>query len=276
MLIDYLVRKVFFEPSLITSSAHASIRQLLESKIETGEFLRQGTDSCGADVEMPGMEIIDGIAHIPIAGAIGQGLGGFAKGRGAVDVGDISSEIDQAISDKEVKSILFDIDSPGGMVSGTPELASKIRGAAKPKYTFTQGMIASAAYWLASACDGIFATESAEIGSIGVYLPFHDLTKAAEMEGVKVELIKAGKLKGIGYPGLPLSEMQREHLQERVDDIYKMFTTHVRSTRGSRISDDTMQGQTFLAKEAHTRGLIDGLVTSKRDVIQMLPRNPSK
>lgn len=272
MMLEYLIRKVFHEPSLITPGAHASIRQLLESKMLSGEFARNGTDMCGEAVALPGLAIIDGIAHLPIAGAIGQGLSGFAKGRGAVDVLDISNEIDQASADKSVRSFLFDFDSPGGMVSGTPELASKMRAITKPKYGFTSGMIASAAYWLAASLDGIFATESAEIGSIGVYLPFHDLTKAAEMEGIKVELIKAGKLKGIGYPGLPLSDNQREHLQTRVNEIYAMFTAHVRATRGAHIADDTMQGQTFLAKEAHQRGLIDGLVTSKRDVIQMLPK----
>ena len=177
------------------------------------------------------------------------------------------------MADKKVKSFLFDFDSPGGMVSGTPELANKIKGISKPKKAFASGMIASAAYWLASACGEIWATESSEIGSIGVYLPFHDLTKAAEMEGVKVELIKAGKLKGIGYPGLPLSDIQREHLQARVNEIYGMFTAQVRRNRGAHISDETMQGQTFLAREAHARGLIDGIATSKRDVIAMLPQS---
>jgi signal peptide peptidase SppA len=255
MMIEYLVRKVFHEPSLITPGAHASIRQLLQSKIETGEFIREGTDSCGGKVEVPGMVKEGGIAYIPIAGAIGQGMSGFAKGRGAVDVADVSREIEDAMADKDIKSILFEFDSPGGMVSGTPELAGQIRSITKPKYAFTSGMIASAAYWLASACDGIFATESSEIGSIGVYLPFHDLTKAAEMEGVKVDLIKAGTLKGIGYPGTSLMPEQRQHLQERVNDIYQMFTSHVRATRGEHIHENTMQGQTFLAKEALSRGL---------------------
>jgi signal peptide peptidase SppA len=275
MLIEHLVRKVFFEPSLITPAAHASIRQLLESKIATGEFIREGTDMCGEKVEIPGMVKEGGIAFIPIRGAIGSGLSGFAKGRGAVDTADIDAEIDDAMGDKSIKSILFEFDSPGGMVSGTPELANKIKSISKPKYGFTAGMIASAAYWLAASLDGIFATESAEIGSIGVYLPFHDMTKAAEMEGVKVELIKAGKLKGIGYPGLPLTEVQREHLQERVDQIYAMFTAHVVSCRGN-VASETMQGQTFLAREALSRGLIDGVVSSRREVIAMLPRNPSK
>lgn len=275
MILEYLIRKVFFEPSLITPCAHASIRQLLESKIESGSFIRDGVDSCGAKVELPGLQIIDGgLAVIPIGGAIGQGLSGFAKGRGAVDVADIEAEIEEALSDSKVHTILFDLDSPGGMVSGTPELAARIKRITGVRtVAFTQGMIASAAYWIASSCQSIYATESAEIGSIGVYLPFHDLTKAAEMEGVKVELIKAGKLKGIGYPGLPLTDVQREHLQERVNDIYKMFTSHVRANRGA-ISEDTMQGQTFLAREALSRGLINEIVASRAHVIQKYSHRP--
>lgn len=275
MMLTHLVQQIFHEPSLISAAAHASIRQLIEAKIASGEFIREGTDMCGKKVEVPGIVKENGVAVIPIGGAIGSNLRGFAKGAGAVDVADVSAEIDDAMADKSIKSLLFVIDSPGGMVSGTPELAAKIKSITKPKYAFTNGMIASAAYWLACACDGIFATESAEIGSIGVYLPFHDLTKAAENEGIKVELIKAGKLKGIGYPGLPLTDTQREHLQERVDQIYSMFTGHVRKMRGN-IAEDTMQGQTFLAREALSRGLIDGIVSSKADVIAMLPRNPSK
>lgn len=275
-MIEYLIRQIFHEPSLITPSAHASIRQLMESKLASGEFMREGDDGCGNKVELPSMEKKGGIAFIPIGGAIGQKLRGFAKGRGAVDVLDVSSEIDDAVSDKSIKSILFLIDSPGGMVAGTPELAAKIRGIAKPKYAFCDGMCASAAYWIASATDGLFGTESSEWGSIGVYLPFHDVSKAAENEGVKVELIKAGALKGIGYPGTSLTPEQRGHLQERVNDIYSMFTGHVRATRGAHIHENTMQGQTFLAREALSRGLIDGIVSSKADVVAMLPRNPSK
>lgn len=52
-----------------------------------------------------------------------------------------------------------------------------------------------------------------------------------------------------------------------MNQIYNMFTNHVRETRGGHIADDTMQGQTFLAPEAMERGLIDGIVNDKWDVI---------
>lgn len=273
MKLQFLIQQLYYEPSLITPEAHASIRQLIESRLGQESILnedgkREGT-YCGEKVELPSMEIVDGIAHIPVAGAIGQKLSGFAKFAGAVDVQDIEEEIEMAESDRKVRAILFDMDTPGGMVSGTPELADRIAAIRKPNYAFSNGLIASAGYWLASACNGIFCTRTSSIGSIGVYLPVYDYSEYYKMEGVKVELIKAGKLKGLGYPGTQLSDAGREHLQERINKIYGMFTGHVRSMRGD-ISSDTMQGQVFLGSEAFERGLVDGLVRSKADVVSML------
>ncbi len=217
------------------------------------------------------MRVIDGIAHIPIAGAIGSKLGDFAKGWGAVDVADIQADLDEAEEDSRVRGIILDFDSPGGMVSGTPELAARIEQVKKPIYSFTDNMIASAAYWAAAGTDGIFSTLTANTGSIGVYVPFYDQTKRYADAGIKVDLIKAGKLKGIGFPGTSLSAEQRDHLQERIDQIYGMFTGFVSKHRPD-ITKDTMQGQTFMGAEAYKRGLIDAVVKSKAEVAALIPR----
>lgn len=273
MRYQHVIEAVFHQPWLITSQAHASIRTLIESHLAQTALdvrvAREGEGPCGEAVELEQMQIVDGIAHIPIGGVIGQRLSRFEKGSGAVDVTDIGSELAQAESDPNVRAILLDFDSPGGMVSGTPELAAQVSQAQKPVYSFTSGQIASAAYWLASATDGIFATISADVGSIGVYMPWIDATAFMEKKGLKVELIKAGKLKGAGFPGTSLSADQRAHLQERVDQIYGMFTAHVRAQRGA-VADETMQGQTFMAAEAMSRGLIDGIVRNKAEVLSLI------
>ncbi len=272
MMLEYLVRQIFHEPSLCTASALLSTRSLFESKIMTGEFLREGKDACGKAVQLQGMEKIDGIAHIPVAGLIGQKLNGFAKGNGAVDMADVMAEIDDAEADKSIKSILFDIDSPGGMALGTPEAAARVKAITKPKYAFTSGIMASAAYWFGSACDGIFATESSMTGSIGAVLAIEDTSERAKMMGVKVEVFRSGDLKGIGIPGTSLTDDQRAFLFDRIMTLHDMFESAVKTNRGARISDDTMRGQSFLAKDALARGLIDGIVRSKRDVIAILPK----
>lgn len=272
MKLQELIQQVYYEPSLITPAAHASIRKIIESRLGDGLFEARepGKGVCGGKVEVAQMMIDDqGIAHIPVGGAIGKNLTPFDRGSGAVDVNDISSELRQCEADPRVRGIVMHFDSPGGMVSGTPELANEIMRVKKPIYAFTDGMMASAAYWIGSATDGIFSTMTAAVGSIGVYIPWVDQTKAFEMEGLKVELIKAGTLKGMGFPGTELTADQRAFLQARVDEIYSMFTGHVNERRPG-IQMESMQGQTFLGTQAFDRGLVDAIVHDKREVMRMV------
>lgn len=281
MKLSWLIQQVYYEPSLITPEAHASIRRLLESRLGDelllssiggdAEAKQRTTTVCGEKVNLPSMQVVDGIAVIPVGGAIGQKLGSWARYAGAVDVKDILDDIEEAEADRKVRGIIFDVDSPGGMVSGTPELSARVAEIKKPKLTFSDGMIASAAYWFGAATDGIFTTVSAHTGSIGVLIPFMDQTERYKQAGVKVEIIKAGSLKAMGFPGTALSEEQRAHLQARCDEIYSMFVGHVRTHRGD-VEDDSMQGQTFMAEEAFARGLIDGVVRNREEVLEMIPR----
>ena len=277
------------EPLLITPATAISLFRLFERHAEGKDHVlaalpttsevwaaaldpiaqREGTGMCGEKVELAQMEIEDGIAHIPIGGPVGRGLGSMEKGAGAVDVDDVAEELDQAEESDEVRAIILDIDSPGGMVSGTPELADRIAAVQKPIYSFSGGLIASAAYWLASATDAIFATKSADIGSIGVYIPWADFSEAYAKEGVKIELFTSGKYKGMGFPGTSLSAEQRGLLKDRVIDIANMFYAHVQANRPD-VQDESMQGQTFKADKARDLGLIDEVVRDKGEVVDLL------
>lgn len=271
MKFQHILQKVYHEPWLITPGAHSSIVALVESRILNTEFKaeREGVDFCGDKVELPQMEVVNGVAHIPIGGVIGVKLSAFEKGSGAVDVRDVEAEIEEAEERRDVRGIIFDIDSPGGMVSGTPELAERIAQIKKPNFAFTDGLMCSAAYWIAASCNRIYATSSAEIGSIGVYIPWVDSSKAYEDEGYKVKLFKAGKYKGMGYPGTSLSKEQEQLLQNRVDEIAQEFYQQVRTMRGN-VEDETMQGQTFGGKQALSLNLVDELVKSKDEVASLI------
>jgi len=135
-----------------------------------------------------------------------------------------------------VQAVFLDMDSPGGTVNGTPELAALVADVSKAKYTyaFTDGQMCSAAYWIASQSDAVFATPSARVGSIGVLLPMLDESKAFEQAGIKDELFAAGKYKSVGVPGLLLTDEQRAWLQSDVDKIYADFKAAVLA-RGRRI-----------------------------------------
>jgi signal peptide peptidase SppA len=270
MKLEFLIRQLYAEPALILPASHASIRTWFEARMLHETARAPGTDFCGNEVEIAGMTIADGIAEIPIGGVMGVNLRPFQRGSGAVDVADISAEIDQAQADPAVKKVLFNVDSPGGMVNGTPELADKISSMTKPAFAFTNGLMASAAYWAMSGVRVIMATKTANVGSIGVYMPVFDESRAYEKAGIKVELIKAGALKGIGFPGTSLSESGKAHLQSRVDEIYGMFKQHVQSGRRGMLKDEDMQGQSFMGETARQKGLVDLVVRDKAQVLSLL------
>ena len=270
MKLQEIIRQVYFEPSLIHPAGHAAIRNLLEQRIGNIKAERPpGDDGCGGKVELPQMDIQGNVAIIPIGGVIGQKLSPFERGAGCVDVSDIERDIDDAEKNDAVESILYDMDTPGGMVQGTPELANRMAAVVKPNYAFTNGQISSAGYWLAASAGGIFATPTANIGSIGVFLPWVDQSEAFKQAGLSVEVISSGAYKGIGMPGTSLTDVQRAHLQDQINNVFEMFKAHVRENRGD-IDDDTMQGQTFMAAEALERGLIDQMVQSKAELLGYL------
>jgi signal peptide peptidase SppA len=275
MKLPQILSALTSEPQLIEPARAAALLEMfrLHSKLSAEDFATQRTGKgvCGDTIQLESMTIEDGIAFIPIGGPIGSGLSAFEKGAGAVDTADIARDLEEADENIEVDNIILLFDSPGGMVSGTPELADKISAITKPKYAFTNGgMIASAAYWLASACDGIFATKSADIGSIGVYAPFLDSSKAMEMQGLKVKVFSSGDFKGMGVPGTTFTEQQEEFLQNRISEIAEMFYDHVNATRNGSVSADDMQGQIFKADAALKKGFIDEVFGSEEEMVSFL------
>ena len=83
----------------------------------------------------------------------------------------LAQRVNALANDPAVGMIVLDVDSPGGVVTGTPEAADAIYAAAKRKkvVALVNPLCASAGYWLASQASEIIAVPSADIGSIGVY-----------------------------------------------------------------------------------------------------------
>lgn len=183
-----------------------------------------------------------------------------------------ASALQQAAADPAVHTILLDIDSPGGTVNGTPELAQVVRTIAKDKhvYAFTAGQCCSAAYWVASQADVIYAAPSATVGSIGVILPVVDSSALYDRCGLKMEVFSAGKYKSTGMDGTSLTEEQRDRLTQQVNATWARFKQAV--TRRRSISEDDMEGQMFYGLEARDRHLIDACAPSldgvKKKLIQ--------
>jgi len=186
----------------------------------------------------------------------------------------INKDINDALSDPNVSAIVLDINSPGGYVNGTAELADMIRRAdtVKPVYAFSSGLLCSAAYWLASQARGIVATEGAEIGSIGVAAAYAK-QETADRDGYRVfeftsSNAKAKRPDPTTAEGLAL-------IQKDIDQVEALFIERVAG--GRKVSEEYVKsnfgnGAVFLGREALDRKMVDS-VSAFDDFINKLNGN---
>lgn len=172
-----------------------------------------------------------------------------------------------AATKEGVGAIVLDINSGGGSVSGvsdTAELIKRIDAEMVPVHTFSDSIIASAAYWLGSSARTMSVGQVAEAGSIGVLAVHKEYTKALEMEGVKATVMRAGEFKALGSPYEKFSDKAQAELQDQLDYLGQMFTQHVADARGVPYptADSTMgQGRVFIGQQAVAVGLVDSVTS---------------
>lgn len=212
---------------------------------------------------------VDGTtAIISVDGVLGKKMNLFTQISGGTSMQQIESDFQAAMADPAVKSILLAIDSPGGTVDGTENLSDVIhsaRGKGKPIIALGDGTMASAAYWIGSAADRVYASDkSAMIGSIGVIASHEDFSQAEKNAGVKVTTISAGKYKALANSHEPLSADGRAVIQGLVDHIYTNFVEGVarnRSVTPTTAAEKMADGRIFLGHNAVAAGLVDGVST---------------
>lgn len=219
-----------------------------------------------------------GIAVIPVMGLMMKGMSKYDDTCSTVI---IRQAIRAAANDTKVNSILLVIDSPGGTVAGTEELAndiSYINKNIKKVYAQVEDMCCSGALWIASQCDKVYSNATALIGSIGTMLVVVDTSEAMKMEGIKVHVLSTGEFKGTGVGGVPVTEPQLAYLQERINQINTFFIAGV--VDGRQIEKKQVlsvaDGRVFLAKEAKQFGLIDGIQSSDTTIAMMSTKFKSK
>ena len=221
--------------------------------------------------QSPLLTVDNGIGTVVIEGPILRKPGLFARVlMGAVGSEEIGDALREAGERDDIKAVFLDIDSPGGAVAGTPELASAVASIneRKPVYAFSSGLMCSAAYWIASQARAIYATPSAQVGSIGVVQAVIDDSAALASEGIKVEVFSVGKYKSIGAPGTPLTDDQRELIQSNLAEIAGEFHTAVLA-RGRSIPAEAMEGQTFSGRQAQRFNLA-GMVPDRAEAMRRL------
>ena len=222
-----------------------------------------------------------GVAVINAIGVIGKRMNLMTRISGGVSTEMLGKDILQALDDPNVKSIILNVDSPGGTVDGTQELANMIydNRDRKPIVTFSDGMIASAAYWIASATDKVFISGDTNfIGSIGVVARHVDVSKLEEKAGIKTTEITAGKYKRISSEYEPLSKDGQADIQSKVDYIYSVMVTDIAKFRGvpvETVLKDMADGKIFIGNQAIDADLVDGKM-SMVSLIEMMGKTPAR
>lgn len=211
----------------------------------------------------------DGIAVIHIDGPLGyrailQGwwglMGDYYDG--------IQAAFDDCMHNKDVLGIVLDINSPGGVVNGCSDLAEKIFKARGSKIygivARTGGQMQSGAYWLASACEKIYASESGVVGSIGVLAQF---SKGLEKEIVTI----VSSYSPDKYPN-PETKGGADVIRAELDALAKVFIDTVARNRGytsEYVVHNFGRGGNFVGKAAVEAGLIDDVMSFEDMCLEM-------
>jgi len=268
-----ILQQLYYSPWLIEPSAYATIAALVERRMLGGQLAASSDDDDLFRQRRP-LEInpSNGLARIHILGAIGKNLSKIEKSCGNTGTEDIHREL-KAAAEQGAQGILLEMESSGGTELGVPELATAIRQSPLPKVAWTDTYCCSACYWLAAACDSIVATDSAQVGSIGVVYPFIDRSAAYERAGIIPMPVtnQEGDLKALGMTGR-LTPAQREHMQQRADELFASFRGFVGAYR--HVPAEAMRGQTFRGGPAMLNNLIDevGDMDAALDLLQELAR----
>jgi protease-4 len=202
----------------------------------------------------------DSVAVIRVDGVIvgtGSPVDGYVTPESFKDL------LDQAEEDASVKAIVLRVDSPGGTVAASEEVAAYVKASTKPVVVSVGDVSASGAYMVSSQSDEIWAMPGSSVGSIGVISEIPNVSGLLDKVGVEFQVITAGKYKDAGSPYRPLTEEEQALIQGEVDDAYDQFIDIVADGRDMQRSEvETLAtGWAWNGTRAKELGLVDKIGT---------------
>lgn len=211
-------------------------------------------------------------AHTAVVEIKGAIMDGEAAGAGKV-----LPALQEAFENEHAKAVVLLVNSPGGSPVQAGIISDEIYRLKakheKPVYAVVEETCASAAYYIASAADNIYADKASLVGSIGVLMNGFGFTGTMEKLGVERRLMTAGEHKAIMDPFSPQNEFDKQHIQEMLDEIHVQFIDVVKKGRGDRLKggDELFSGLFWNGERALELGLIDGISNTgavARDIVQ--------
>ncbi|MDF1879395.1 signal peptide peptidase SppA [Sulfurimonas sp. SAG-AH-194-C20] len=180
-----------------------------------------------------------------------------------MDATEIVAKIDEAADNENIKGVLLSVNSPGGAVAPSIEIAYAIKRLQekKPVVAYAKGTIASGSYYASIWADEIIANPGSMVGSIGVIMKGADLSEIMQKIGIKSQGVHAGKYKELGTTDRPWNDYEVNELNKVIQGTYDMFTADVANARDLNLSkrDFYANAHIFTAHQAMKVGLVDSL-----------------
>jgi protease-4 len=173
----------------------------------------------------------------------------------------ILKEIEAAQKDTKIKGVLLNVNSPGGAVPPSIEIAYAIKelNKHKPVVAYASGIMASGSYYASIYAHTIIANPGSIVGSIGVIMESANIEKLMNTIGIKTQIVKEGTYKEAGTPTRKWTPEERAELERLTKDTYELFVHDVAEARGLEVSEAKAYADAhiFSAKRAKEAGLID-------------------
>ncbi|MBD9395604.1 S49 family peptidase [Acidovorax sp. ACV01] len=204
-----------------------------------------------------------GVAVLRMSGIIAPKANLFMQVSGGMSTQMATKQLESATADPRVCSTVLAMDTPGGNVIGTPEMASAVYELSKikPIVTHSDGVLASAGYWIGCAANAVYISgPTVQVGSIGVVVDRSYNPASSSRE----ESIVAGKYKRLSKSNEPLSDEARAVVQDDVDYVYSLLVDQVaayRDTTSEQVLERMADGRVFRGQQAIDAGLVDGVLT---------------
>lgn len=172
---------------------------------------------------------------------------------------EINYLIKQANEDDDIKAILIEADSQGGLPVAGEEVANALKNSEKPTVAVIRQSGLSAAYWAVTGADRIFASRNSDVGSIGVTSSYLENTGTNQKDGNVYVQLSSGKYKDAGDPDRPLTEEERQLFLRDIKIVHKNFIEDVAVNRDIPVADvqKIADGSSVLGDRAKELRLID-------------------
>lgn len=224
------------------------------------------------------------VVYVSVGGEAGNEyrITGGSGGRiGVVDVegvivspDDTVKQLKKFADDSSIKAIIIHLNTPGGGAAASEEIYREVRRIRDEKKKLVVASIetvgASGGYYIASACNKIYADEASIVGSIGVIMEWYNYGDLLHWAKMKEVVIAAGKYKDTGDPTRELTPDERAYLQEMADTMHQQFIAAVASGRGMKEQDvqAIATGRVWTGTQALPLKLIDEIGTFEKAVTE--------